>query len=83
MRYRAKIEVSLKSGHSDPEGEMTQQALVDLAFPVKRVRVSKLYEIMLETTSRDRALKQLDEMCRKLLANPTKDDYRFAVEEAE
>jgi phosphoribosylformylglycinamidine synthase len=83
MRYLAKIEVSLKPGHSDPEGEMTQQALTDLTFPVKRVRVSKLYEIILETMSRERMVKQLDEMCRKLLANPTKDDYRFTVEEAE
>ena len=83
MRYQAKIEVSLKPGHSDPEGEMTQQALADLAFPVKRVKVSKLYEITLETTSRERVVQQVDEMCRKLLANPTKDDYRFTVEEAE
>ncbi len=30
----------------------------------------------------EEAEKQVDEMCRRLLANPTKDDYRFEIEEA-
>ena len=81
MLYRAKIEVSLKSGHSDPEGEMTGQSLIELKYSVKSVSVSKVYEVYLESDSVEEAAKQVDEMCRRLLANPTKDDYRFEIEE--
>jgi phosphoribosylformylglycinamidine synthase len=81
MMYRAKIEVSLKPGHSDPEGEMTSQSLRELKYPVKNVSVSKVYEVYFEASSKEEAEKQVDEMCRRLLANPTKDDYRFEIEE--
>jgi len=82
MRYRAKIEVGLKPGHSDPEGEMTGQSLRELKYSVKSVSVSKVYEVYFEASSKEEAEKQVDEMCRRLLANPTKDNYRFEIEEA-
>lgn len=81
MLYRAKIEIGLKPGHSDPEGEMTGQSLRELKFSVKSVSVSKVYEVYFEADSREEAEKQVGKMCRKLLANPTKDDYRFEIEE--
>jgi len=82
MMYRAKIEVGLKPGHSDPEGEMTGQSLRELKYLVKSVSVSKVYEVYFEASSRGEAQKQVDEMCRRLLANPTKDNYKFEIEEA-
>jgi len=82
MRYRAKVEVELKPGHSDPEGETTKQALLELKYPVKSVGVSKVYEILLEARSLAEAKRLVDEMCRRLLANPVKDNYRFEIEEA-
>jgi phosphoribosylformylglycinamidine synthase PurS subunit len=82
MMYRAKIEVGLKPGHSDPEGEMTGQSLRELKYSVKSVGVSKVYEVYFEANSREEAAKQAEEMCKRLLANPTKDDYRFEIEEA-
>jgi len=82
MRYIARIEVSLKPGHSDPEGETTRASLSELNYPVESVRVSKVFEIFLETDSVEKAEEQVEEMCRRLLANPVKDDYSFKIEEA-
>lgn len=81
MRYRAKVEVALKPGHSDPEGETTKQALVELKYPVKSIGVRKVYKILLEAKSLAEAKRLLDEMCKRLLANPVKDNYRFEIEE--
>ena len=81
MRYRVRIEVSLKPGHSDPEGETTAESLKELRYSVEKVNISKTYEIHLQAHSLKEAEKNADEMCRKLLANPTKDNYRFDVEE--
>lgn len=82
MMYRAKIEISLKSGHSDPEGEMTAQSLKELKFSVQKVNVSKIYTVVFEAESRKKADEAIEGMCRKLLANPTKDNYRYTIEEA-
>jgi len=81
MKYQVRIEVSLKPGHSDPEGETTAKSLRELRYNVETVKVSKVYEVYLQAKSRKEAEKQADEMCRRLLANPTKDNYRFEIEE--
>jgi phosphoribosylformylglycinamidine synthase PurS subunit len=81
MRYKVKIEVSLKPGHSDPEGETTAKSLKELRYPVETVKVSKVYEVFLHAKSLKEVQKHVDEMCRRLLANPTKDNYRFDIEE--
>ncbi|RJS86194.1 phosphoribosylformylglycinamidine synthase, purS protein [Candidatus Bathyarchaeota archaeon] len=83
MKYIAKVEVSLKPGHSDPEGETTRASLVELNYPVEDVRVSKVYKILLEAASIEEAKRKVEEMCRRLLANPVKDDYTINIEEAE
>jgi len=83
MRFKAKIEIMLKAGHSDPEGETTARALRELNYPVKGVNVSKVYTVILEASSRAEAEKMVDEVCRRLLANPTKDDYESEIWEAE
>ncbi|RLI18428.1 phosphoribosylformylglycinamidine synthase, purS protein [Candidatus Bathyarchaeota archaeon] len=81
MRFKARIEISLKPGHSDPEGEMTARSLRELNYPVENVNVSKVYTLTFEANSRLEAEKMVEEMCRRLLANPTKDNYRFEIEE--
>ncbi len=81
MSYRARVEVSLKPGHSDPEGETTKNSLRELAYPVRSVEVSKMYTIVLEAESKTDAETKVEEMCKRLLANPTKDNYVFQVEE--
>ena len=82
MKYRIKIEVSLKPGHSDPEGETAADLLKELRYKVEAVNVGKVYRVILEAQSRKEAQAKAVEMCRRLLANPTKDDYAISVEEA-
>jgi phosphoribosylformylglycinamidine synthase PurS subunit len=81
MKYRAKIEVSLKPGHSDPEGETTARLLKELGYAVNAVNVSKVYKILLEAQTPREAKVKAEEMCKKLLANPTKDNYTITIEE--
>jgi len=81
MKYRAKIEVSLKPGHSDPEGETAAQLLKELGYAVNSVNVSKVYAIILEAETSREAKEKAEEMCKRLLANPTKDNYTIVIEE--
>ena len=81
MKYRLKIEVSLKPGHSDPEGETTAGLLKELGYRVEAVNVGKVYSVVLNASSKKEAQAEAVEMCKRLLANPTKDDYVIRVEE--
>jgi phosphoribosylformylglycinamidine synthase len=81
MKYRARIEVSLKPGHSDPEGETISRLLKELGYTVDAVNVSKVYNIFLTAQTVKEAKAKAEEMCKRLLANPTKDNYTIAVEE--
>jgi phosphoribosylformylglycinamidine synthase len=81
MKYAAKIEVSLKPGHSNPEGETTARSLIELGFTVEAVDVSKVYTVFLEAASAKEAKAKAEEMSKRLLANPTKDNYTISVVE--
>jgi len=81
MKYRIKIEVNLKPGHSDPEGETTADLLKELGYKVEVVNVGKVYNVILKTSSRKKAQIEAVEMCKRLLANPTKDNYAISIEE--
>ena len=81
MKYRAKIEVTLKPGHSDPEGETVSRLLKELGYAVDSVNVSKVYNIFLDAQTLKEARAKAEEMCKRLLANPTKDNYTIIFEE--
>jgi phosphoribosylformylglycinamidine synthase PurS subunit len=81
MKYKAFVYVTLKMGYSDPEGETTAHALRGLGYSVDDVRSSKAYEITFEAADRMNAERLLDEICKRLLTNPTKDDYRLEISE--
>jgi phosphoribosylformylglycinamidine synthase PurS subunit len=81
MKYQIKVEIRLKPGHSDPEGETTARMLKELGYRVRSVNVGKVYDVLLEARSHEEAEANSEEMCSRLLANPTKDDYVIAIEE--
>jgi phosphoribosylformylglycinamidine synthase len=81
MRYTATVYVRLKPGYSDPEGETTARALRGLGYEVDDVRASKAYEVILEAQTKEEAETLIEDMCKRLLTNSTKDDYSFEIRE--
>ncbi len=80
--YVARVYVTLKPTVNDPQGLTIRGALHSLGFAnVESVRAGKYLEVSLAAKDRKKAEKQLTEMCRKLLANPVIEDYRFELEE--
>lgn len=78
---RVRVEVILKKGVTDPEGDNVHKALKLLGFDaVRGVHTSKLFSIDLKVKDSKAARKQAEEMCRRLLANPVIHDYTIDVE---
>ncbi|RLC68553.1 MAG: phosphoribosylformylglycinamidine synthase subunit PurS [Chloroflexi bacterium] len=79
---RARVEIKLKKGVVDPEGKNIEKALHLLDFTeVSGVSVSRFIEIIMDEEDKEKAARRVDEMCRKLLANPVINDYTIQVED--
>jgi phosphoribosylformylglycinamidine synthase PurS subunit len=82
--YLAKVYITLKPTVNDPQGLTIKGALHNLGFnSVEDVRAGKYIEVRLEENDLAKANQQVDAMCRKLLANPVIEKYRFELEEAQ
>jgi len=80
--YLARVYVTLKPTVNDPQGLTIRGGLHSLGFTsVDSVRAGKYMEIRIDAPDRDEAEAQVTEMCRKLLANPVIEDFRFEVED--
>lgn len=79
--FLAKVFVTLKPGVSDPQGLTVAGGLKTLGFEsVASVRLGKYLEVTVDESERSRAEAQVSEMCRKLLANPVIEEFRFELE---
>ena len=81
MAFLARVYVTLKPTVNDPPGLTIRSGLHSLGFDtVESVRAGKYLEIRLDGEDRASAEAQVTEMCRKLLANPVIEDFRFEIE---
>ncbi|MGB2694636.1 MAG: phosphoribosylformylglycinamidine synthase subunit PurS [Dehalococcoidia bacterium] len=80
--FLARVYVTLKPTVNDPQGLTVRGGLHSLGFEtVESVRAGKYLEIRLDGDDRASAEAQVTEMCRKLLANPVIEDFRYEIEE--
>jgi phosphoribosylformylglycinamidine synthase len=80
--YLAKVYITLKPTVNDPQGLTIKGGLHMLGFEsVRSVRAGKYMEIQLDEENYLNAAEQVREMCRKLLANPVIEEFRFELEQ--
>jgi len=71
---KIRVLVRPKSGILDPQGEAVRRALPALGFGgVKTVHIGRLVEMEVESAA------EIEGMCRRLLANPTIEEYEWEV----
>lgn len=81
---KANIYVTLKDGVLDPQGEAVKKSLYVLDYQdVGEVRIGKFIEVWLDSTDRDKAKQELEEMSDKLLANPVIENFRVEIVEVQ
>ena len=80
---RAQIYITLKRTVADPQGLTIKHALESLGYKdLTDVRMGKLVILKLNFKDKKRAQRQIDQMCKELLANPIIEDYHFKISEA-
>ena len=75
---KVKVIVTLKNGVLDPQGKAIQQTLNGMAFDnVSEVRQGKYFDIEINESDETKAKSQVEEMCKKLLANLDNENYKI------
>ena len=72
------VTVTLKKDVLDPQGKVVKNTLNNLGMNnLKNIRQGKYFEIEIDDDSQQNAEKNISEMCEKLLANLTIEDYKI------
>jgi phosphoribosylformylglycinamidine synthase len=81
---KAEINITLKRTVADPQGLTIKHALESLGYKgLTDVRIGKSVIIKLNCKDKRRAQQEINEMCKKLLANPIIEDYHFKIKEGQ
>ena len=75
---KIKVIVTPKKGVLDPQGKAIQQTLNSMSFSnVKEVRQGKYFDVEIKIEDEKKAKAEVEEMCKKLLANLVIEDYKI------
>lgn len=83
VSFRCEVYIRPRKDILDPQGDAVGRALADLGFTgTDDVRIGRYLTLSLSAADESAARASLEEMCRKLLANPVTEDYELKVSAA-
>ncbi len=75
--YTFKVEVMLRTEVLDPQGETINQTFKNNGVKnVLNVRQGKIFELKINCNNLEVARKEVESMCRDILANPVIEEYK-------
>ena len=75
---KVSVIITLKKDVLDPQGKVIHQTLDGMGFEnLNEVRQGKYFEIDVKEDDKKKAKEQVEEMCKKLLANLVIEDYKI------
>jgi phosphoribosylformylglycinamidine synthase subunit PurS len=75
------VTVNRRPEIADPEGTTVERALHDLGYPeVKTVRMDRVIHMEVSGEDPVSVRARVEEMCRRLLANPVLEDFEVEVD---
>jgi phosphoribosylformylglycinamidine synthase PurS subunit len=79
---KLRVYVTLKKDVLDPQGSAIKNSLHNIGFKsVSDVRQGKVFELNINENDENKSLKETEEMCKKLLANLTIEDFKVEIAE--
>ena len=74
------VNISLKEGVLDPEGQAIDNTLRNLGFNnFNNIRTGKQIILNIDKTDENKVLKEADKMCQKLLVNTVIENYHINI----
>lgn len=80
MKYRVEIDVMPQKALLDPQGKAVHHGLEELGLNnIESVRIGKHITLHLDADSREAAVEETEQACKKLLANPVMEHFEFEI----
>jgi len=80
--FKAKVLIKRRKTILDPQGKAVEIGAKHLGLTnIKNTRIDKYIEFNVDTADRKSAENEVNEYCKKLLANPIMEDYEFTLSE--
>ena len=80
--FKVKVFIKRRPSILDPQGKAVEKGAELLGLTnIKNTRIGKFIEFNVDTNNRIDAEKEVNDYCKKLLANPIMDDFEFSLEE--
>ena len=74
------VTITLKKDVLDPQGKVVLHTLQNMGMKnLSNIRQGKYFEIEIEETNQEIVKKDVDSMCKKLLANLIIEDYKIDI----
>ena len=74
------VNISLKEGVLDPEGQAIDNTLRNLGFNnFNNIRTGKQIILNIDKTDENKVLKEVDKMCQELLVNTVIENYHIDI----
>lgn len=80
--FKAKVLIKRRKTILDPQGKAVEIGAKHLGLSnIKNTRIDKYIEFNVDTKNKKAAENEVNDYCKKLLANPIMEDYEFTLEE--
>ncbi|MBT8378096.1 MAG: phosphoribosylformylglycinamidine synthase subunit PurS [Ignavibacteria bacterium] len=80
--FKAKVLIKRRATILDPQGKAVEIGAKHLGLKnIKNTRIDKYIEFSVDTMDKKSAVDEVNDYCKKLLANPIMEDFEFTVEE--
>ncbi len=80
--FKAKVHIKRRKTILDPQGKAVEIGAKHLGLSnIKNTRIDKYIEFIVDTNNIKAAENEVNDYCKKLLANPIMEDYEFTLEE--
>lgn len=81
--FIATVQVTLRPSILDPQGKAVEHAIATLGVgSITHIRMGKVVEMQVDAGSEAAARSAVEEVCRKLLANPVMEDFTYQLRKA-
>lgn len=78
--YKATVVIKRRPSILDPQGKAVEKGAAHLGISnVRNTRIGKYIEFVVDTNDKQEAEKEVEEYCKKLLANPIMEDFEFTL----
>ena len=76
--FKFKVEVILKKGVLDPQGEAIKQSInINSLGNILDVKQGKLFELIASSKNREQAVKEVEDICTYLLTNSVIEEFKY------